>query len=104
MKLKLILTTEEIVEALFPNLPPDIGVALEIEDSGAETQLPAVATDGEKRTEGVNVKSLAEMSIRDIIVLRKRPFRDIEELKEVKREIEDILKDADAKDGKKAKE
>ena len=38
------------------------------------------------------IKKLDEMSLRDIIVLRKRPLRDIETLKEVKREIEDILK------------
>jgi len=48
MKLKLKLTTEEIIEKFLPNLPPETGVAIEIEEAGAERMLPRVTTDGEK--------------------------------------------------------
>lgn len=52
MKLKLKLTTDEIIERFLPNLPPETGVEIEIEEAGAETQLPPLATGGGKRTEG----------------------------------------------------
>ncbi len=53
MKLKLTLTTEEVLEALFPNLPDDVGVAIEVEETGAERTLPPLAMDGESATEDV---------------------------------------------------
>lgn len=95
MDIKLKLTFGEVVEKFLPNLPPETGVSIEIEQPGAEpTPLPPLVKDGVK-TESENlesfVKRLDDMSLRDIVVLRKKPLRDIEVLKEVKREIEEIL-------------
>ena len=47
MKLKLKLTIEEIIEKFFPNLPPETGVAIEIEEAGAETTSLGVKQDCE---------------------------------------------------------
>jgi len=99
MDIKLFLKFDEVVEKFLPNLPPETGVSIEIEKPGAEpTPLPPLASaDGEEpvKTESETLEALAkrldDMSLRDIVVLRKKPLRDIEVLKEVKREIEEIL-------------
>lgn len=96
MDIKLKLTFDEVVEKFLPNLPPEIGVSLEIEKPGAEpTPLPPLVKDGEEPAKTENLESFAkwldDMSLRDIVVLRKKPLRDIEVLKEAKREIEEIL-------------
>lgn len=52
MKLKLKLTVEEIIERFLPNISPEIGVEVEIEEAGAERMLPRVATYSVKIAEG----------------------------------------------------
>ena len=46
---------------MLPNLPPEIGVAIEIEDAGAERTLPCVATNGEKGGRRVENKQKEEV-------------------------------------------
>lgn len=70
MDLKLKLTTDEIIEKFLPNLPPETGVAIEIEDAGAERTLPRVATDGEKSEERTKMKNeLSAFDTKNIVII-----------------------------------
>lgn len=70
MNLKLKLTTDEIIEKFLPNIPPETGVAIEIEDAGAERTLPRIATDEKKSVRRTKVENESSVfDTKNIVVI-----------------------------------